>query len=280
MWERLVTSEIPQPRDKLVLMDLDKTLIDGNYQITDAGIFEAVKRVQSLGWQLGLSSATPLKPLEKWMKEFGMNGPIIAERGALLKLPEGAAIELVPHMADYFTEVKKHLVSLSKKIEIPFYYGDATAFLRNTPKLTGLVDGKLFLINPYRKCSLSFFGRDLNGEGGLTINNALVETIISILRPLLDTAPFELEEDFNPDYGIYIVSPKVVNKRVATMRLMDEMQLEQVGMIGDSGADIIGSDIAIHYAVGNAKDALKNQADFVSGSDYTSGVIEILSQLK
>lgn len=278
--EKIMGSEIPLPQDKLLLLDLDKTLIDAKYQITDERIYQEIQRVQSLGWQLGLSSDTPLKPMEKWKRELGMNGPIIAERGALIKLSVGTEIELVPHSSKYFIDLRSCLISGVAKQGIPFYHGDATAFLRSGAKLTGVVDEKLVLINAYRKCSLSFFGRAVNKEGELAIDNGLVELVISSLEREIDQAPFELEQDFNPDYGIFIISPKSVNKRLATQRLMSELQMTKIGMVGDSSTDIVGSDIAMHYAVGNAKDELKAISDYVAQGMYTVGVIEILLGIK
>lgn len=74
------------PKNKLVLIDLDKTLIDTNYQPNDGRINSEIKRLQNGGWQLGLSSDTPLLTLQRWSDIFGMSGPIIAERGALIKI--------------------------------------------------------------------------------------------------------------------------------------------------------------------------------------------------
>lgn len=58
-------SEIVLPENKLLLIDLDKTLIDKNYKINDDRINSEIRRLQAGGWQIGLSSDTPLVTLQK-----------------------------------------------------------------------------------------------------------------------------------------------------------------------------------------------------------------------
>lgn len=60
----------------------------------------------------------------------------------------------------------------------------------------------------------------------------------------------------------------------------DEQGFSRIGVIGDSATDIVGTDIAIHYAVGNATQELKNIASYVATSQFTSGVVEVLRQIK
>ncbi len=274
------TPEIPLPTDKLLLVDLDKTLIDSSYQITDQDIFEEIQRVQSLGWQIGLSSDTPLEIMQNWKREFGMNGPIIAERGALLQLVDGTEIELIQNSREYFINLRKEFVSQVSNKNIPLYIGDAVSFLRNKTKLTGSTDKNIVLVNAYRKCSLGFWGRSIDNSGELNVDNSLMEELLRDFDSVLTNPPFELERDFNRDYGIFIVSPREVNKRVGTQRLMSELHLTKIGMIGDSKTDIVGSDIAMHYAVGNARQELSSISDYRSTQDYTNGVVDILKKIK
>jgi hypothetical protein len=74
---------------RLALFDLDGTLINESYQVTDDGIYQAIQQAQDAGWRVGLSSDTPYEPLAAWRDKFGMNGPIIAENGAVVELTSG-----------------------------------------------------------------------------------------------------------------------------------------------------------------------------------------------
>lgn len=70
--------------DKVAMIDIDGTLINNSYAITDEHIYDAIQDAQKEGWTLGLSSDTPHETMQGWHKEFGMNGPIIAEKGAFV----------------------------------------------------------------------------------------------------------------------------------------------------------------------------------------------------
>lgn len=279
MSERLISREIPLPSSKMILFDLDKTLIDRDYNFTDDRLWDEVKKVQDLGWSLGLNSDTALEPLMIWRDRLGFNGPVIAERGSVLWLPNGREIVIGPGQ-EYFDELKMSLVTHMVTNKINFLHGDVTQFLRNNPTLKEMTDDRLVLLQAYRRCSLNFYGRFINGDGELVIDNNLVAEMIEVGKNAGLSSDFELEEDFNPDYGIYIVSPSCVNKRMGVMSLLSEMGIDKVGMVGDSTTDIVGSDIALQYAVGNAKPELKKVADYVCESDYGSGVFEILESIR
>jgi len=273
-------SEIPLPSGKLMLVDLDKTLIDSNYQITNQGIFDEITRVQSLGWQIGLSSDTPLESLKVWRGRFGMNGPILAERGAVIWSPGKPEIVINPEAEQFFTSLRLALIQQLAFNRINFFHGDVTQFIRNKPVLNEMVDPRLILIQAYRRCSLNFYGKKILPDGALDIDNNLTKQTVELTNRLMETPPFEVEEDYNPDYGICIFSPKQMTKRLGTIRLLTDLDLKKVGIIGDSTTDIVGIDIAFHYAVGNAKPEFKNNSVFVAQNSYTSGVIEILKLIK
>lgn len=266
--------EILLPKNKLLLIDLDKTLIDKNYKINDDRINSEISRLQVGGWQIGLSSDTPLITLQKWSDVFGMNGPIIAERGALVNLGKRKQIEVVSGSEDYFSGLKRSLVEILAKEKISFLYGDAISLLTERPKFSEYV-----LINNYRQCSLGFWGRSIDKDGEISLNNRVVANLLSKLKQKLDESPFELVLDFNKEYGIFIASPKFVNKREGTKRLMKEMGLREIGVIGDSTTDIIGKDIAVHYCVGNSEAELANVSDYVSDKSFTTGVVDILQRI-
>lgn len=277
--EKKEASEIPLPLSKLLLFDLDKTLIDSDYQITDQEIFFEIQRVQSLGWTLGLNSDSPLKTMQEWKKKLGLNGPLIAERGAIVWLPDGTEIK-IKGIEEFFTSTKLSIIARLVIDCIPFVYGNATEFIRSRPMLPVMCDNRLILIQNERKCGIGLYGRKITENGQLIIDNELTVQAIDIVRSTYSTPPFDLLEDFNPEYGIFLLSARHVNKRLGVSSLLSQLGIEKVGMIGDSDSDILGSDFAIQYAVANAKESLKKSADFVASSNYTSGVIEILSYIR
>lgn len=272
---------ITLPSDKVILLDLDKTLIDSSYNITDPAITDEIQRVQGNGWKLGLISDTPLETLLAWNNQLHMNGPIMAERGAVI-YDSGETEILFPSEQRYFEALKTKFIDDLAGDRLPFYHGDITRFLNNSPVLTGTLEDTLILVNGYRRCSFSAYSRKIDESGKLQIDLDSLEE----LRNRLNTASaniqrgFTVHEDVNPDYGIVILSPEAVNKRNATKIWMEKNGIRQVGIIGDSGTDILGNDIAIHYAVGNATEEFKKVATYTAPRNITSGVIDILSQIR
>jgi hydroxymethylpyrimidine pyrophosphatase-like HAD family hydrolase len=279
--ERGQAEDLPLPSDKVLLVDLDKTLIDTSYSVTDPGIYQEISRVKSLGWRIGLTSDTPLESLLSWSERFGMNGPVIAERGSIIW--EGGKTEMLfPESKAYFAELKTRLIKGLVADRVQFFHGDIVKFLNNNPRLKNVIDPLIVLVNAYRLCSISTSVREIDEEGKLNTNLGLLEQLKVRLKNASDGVPrnFEIYEDFNPEYGSIILSPEQVNKRSAAQIWMKKNGLVQIGIIGDSPTDILGSDIAIHYAVGNATDDYKEAAAYTSSQLITSGVVDILNQLR
>lgn len=65
--------------DKVAMIDIDGTLINKHYAITDDQIYGAIQDVQNEGWTIVLSSDSPHETMQEWHRDFGMNGPIITE---------------------------------------------------------------------------------------------------------------------------------------------------------------------------------------------------------
>lgn len=183
MSERLKTHEIPLPSDRLILLDLDKTLVNENYNLTDRAVLGEIERVQDLGWALGFNSDTPLEPLKVWSRQFGLNGPILAENGSVIWIPDRFEVVL-SDTESYFGDLKTSFIHDLIKRNIPFFYGDATQFVRNNPQLLEMVERRLVVINAYQRCSLSFFTRSINQHGHLEVDNLLGEETRMLVRKL------------------------------------------------------------------------------------------------
>lgn len=267
--------ETIEPRDKIILVDLDGTLIDNSYNLTDNKIAEVVKKAQRQGWQIGLSSDTPLEALRLWRQRLYMNGPIIAEKGAILEINDQIFIDE--------SDVEKFTLSLQEiernflKSSVLLWRGNPVEALKSNIKI-GLPGETVVLVNALRTCSLSFFVREVDQEGNLKLNSELTTEIVREARKFYPDFN-DLGEDLNYDYGIVIAMRKGVNKRKGTQSLMSELGLKQVAMIGNSMSDFIGEDIARHFAVANASDSFKERCDYIASKPLTKGVSEILLKL-
>lgn len=269
------TKTFPIPDDKVALFDLDGTLLGQDYQFTDDAIYSAVQTAQESGWHVGLSSDTPYEALALWRQQLHLNGPIIAERGAITETQEGllyngsepaiyhtAAIQICRNWQDMGANV---------------WHGNPVKAIRNNVNI-GKPGETVVLVNAMRKCSLSFHIRQVEEDGSLAISQPLTEAMANAARSFYP--PFDdLEEDLNHDYGLIIISRESVNKRTGAQRLASVLQIGKFAMVGNSMSDYLGDDIAVHYAVADASDAYKAAADYIANFPQTGGAVEILQKM-
>lgn len=270
-----IKNKMPVPLDRVILSDLDGTLINSEYRFTDSGIVGVVNRVQSDGWKLGISSDTPYKALEVWRDRLAMNGPIIAEKGAVVEVESGLLFSPTEH--DAFQETGEDIERNLRDKGFILWKGNPVEAIRDNIQVGNSGD-QVVLINDLRLCSLGLFFRRVDRTGNLVIDSETTYQAMADIRQYYP--PFAVDEDFNIGDGLVIVGPESANKRVGSKVYMMHEGLTEIGMIGDSRADFLGSDIALHYAVGNASSALKEIADYVSDQTYTKGVIEIYNNLQ
>lgn len=261
--------------DKVILVDIDGTLIGEDYQPTNQSIHLLAEQIRQSGWKIGLSSDTPLEAMQVWGERFSMTDPIIAEKGAIVKLGDRVMVDEGDIQAFQLSKLRIEEEIGSKGLLL--WRGNPVEAIRGSLRL-GKPGEVIVLMNTLRVCSLSFFVREIDEQGNLKINKSVTDQIVGEMRNFYPDLT-DLEEDLNYDYGIVIVMRGKVNKRNGTKILMEELGLARVSMIGNSMSDFIGEDIATHYAVANASDSFKEKCAYVSSSPLTDGVNEILSNI-
>lgn len=270
-----LTRTFPFPEDPLALFDIDGTLIDKNYEVTDNTVYEKIQEAQDAGWTIGLSSDTPYEAMKLWRQRFGANGPIIAEKGALVEHSEGLLYD--KHEVAAFLQARERILKSLEQDGARLWKGNPVEAIKDNLRY-GDPGDVVVLVNTLRQCGLSFFVRSVNAEGELEINNALTERIVANARPFYPDYA-DLEEDMNHDYGILIASREANTKRAGSKKLLGALGVQNFAMVGNSITDFVGHDIAVHYAVGDATPAYKEKADYVATTPLTAGAVEILSGL-
>ncbi|HUC89320.1 MAG TPA: hypothetical protein VMR45_00805 [Patescibacteria group bacterium] len=269
-------TSFPMPDNALALFDIDKTLIDVQYNVTDTGIYPAVELAQNDGWTVGLSSDTPHARMANRRVQFGTNGPIIAERGAVVEW--GGKLHYDNEVSDAFgvTLDSAECGLLESGLRVVRSYPDEFRSVRAEPGKPGEA---VILINPLRLCSVGLWARRFDKNGRLAIDNELTSHMAELVRPHLPD--IDIFWDLNHEYGILIAAPNAMSKRVGTQKFMEFAGVSgRVAMVGDSMSDFVGHDIARHYAVGNASPDFKDRADYVASASITVGSIEILEGLR
>jgi hydroxymethylpyrimidine pyrophosphatase-like HAD family hydrolase len=270
-----MSETFPLPEEKIALLDIDGTILDETYKITTYDFSVAVERAKEAGWLLGLSSDTPLTVMREFRDEFSMDGPIIAERGAVLEIIGDTFYdeELSQSCVDARDEIIEHFSSSGFRV----WLGDPVSLIRNGGKI-GKSGDLAVMVNEHRRCSLGIFARYIDREGQLIVDNSLTEYVVEETRPLYPRIN-SIDEDVNHDHGLLIVADGSVDKRLGTSRLQRVQNLGTIAMVGNSLPDYLGTDMAVHYAVGNATSEFKEVADYVSESSFSLGVADILEGL-
>lgn len=275
--------------DKVVLIDLDKTLIDTSYKLTD-NLSEVVKLCRSKGVHLGLCSDTPLKPLMRWAEKLGFDGPIIAELGALVYLPESKQTIIThPEKTGFFSKLRGDFIKrLGQPFhEISIFIGDNTEFISQEISFDFL-DEMVVLVSGYRTQSLAFHVRRYDREKSTLVKDVnLLKKITKIAEETLEAGffsnmyPFigDLWIDMNEKYGITIFHSRKSNKKEGVKLVMQRSGIKNVAMIGDSIYDFLDDKAIVQLAVGNANTDYKEKCAFASSYEYTAGVKDLLNKI-
>lgn len=265
---------------KLVLCDLDKTIIDATYNLNSSRFTAFVRTFQKNGSLIGLNSDTPLVKLLEHQQNWCMNGPTVAELGGIVKFHEEFPIRKTePFWTDFRRTVAGHLAICSSNCTTVL--GDATTIVKNTEYLPGARDGILVLINNLRRVSFSCFVRRIT-RGKVRKDDSALREISSQIQSLYkQTHQSVCKTEVNEESGIIILHDKQAKKRTALPKLREVFPEHIVFMIGDSINDFLGNESVIHCAVGNASDEFKLRCRFIAPTHlrYTQGVEFLLNKI-
>jgi len=268
---------------RIILIDLDLTLIDRDYRPTiPVALFtDQSSRILASDDLIGLISDSPYKTLQQWMDTFRFNGPIVAEKGALIVWPSGQLYETQQRKIDWDMLKAKISFSISEQfvdaLVIEEYYLSFFESNKRIPTGSSLV----VLINPYRRYSFGIHVRMVDQKGRLVQNNRLFNQVYKTAMAVVaqeNIVPL-LDIDSNPMYSVLILADKTVNKDLAIPVLREQYPGREIIAIGDGASDMSLKGVVDKLcAVGNAQDDFKKVADIVAVNDITAGVLEILQK--
>lgn len=268
----------------LILSDLDLTLINRQYEPTIPidRIHAVVQRCIDRGTVLGLISDSSQVTLERWQTRFRFNGPIIAEKGAYIILPNGNKIITSDQRVDWPKLKRDMMEALRRGFE-----GDMQVieddYLRILQQGIAKRDNKrgVIIMNRSRQHSMSFHVRIFYGARGLAMNGLLFEKGVEIARQTLAKSGLhQLHFAPNPAYEIVIVSDPDVNKGIAMPVLLNHYPNRTLVVLGNDAGELPLRPYAQKLcAVQNATDDLKAVADYVARKPYTAGALEILEHI-
>ena len=201
----------PHRNPPLFLFDLDETLIGRDYSLNveERSLREAFRRAIANGAVLGLNSDTPTRSLKEKYTRWGMNGPIVAERGAEILTQAGETVDLASPAGE-FTKLRDrfaHVFSQRDDVSLRF----AHAWDLDETVAQARPDQRLVVINPYRQRSLSFWARRGGSSGAAAMDFPLLQEMVTVLMSLIASEFPALRQnlddplDVNPDYCIAVI---------------------------------------------------------------------------
>lgn len=264
--------------ERLILLDWDSTIADEENQINDSQLQEAIQAKIDQGWYIGLNSDTPLERLRSWWKSLQMNGPIIAEKGAVLWWPDAQDIVLSQTSSTFSAFRQKIILALTQRKGYALFFGDNTQFIRSANKIL-CNDTMIVALDAYRVCSVGMFVRRII-DGMLVCDLSATESIYELLKSLSPPHPLVSQIDLNPNYGFLSVNALDTDKTYGVRVLLEKWaKCNEVIMIGDSMADYLLLPDVRHWAVGNAQHSFKVLAEKIASKNYAQGCVELLSTI-
>lgn len=284
----------------VVMIDLDRNLTDDQYNFTDlAGMREAIRKVQDEGnYMVCLNSSRSLAFLKVKQKELGITGPIFAESGNMIYVPElGMEIIFSERATDYFGRLKTRLDDeLEERLGKKGYKNVAVRFLpketaQNT--ITSLKENGSApdLTNPYvvsiheepeQKISMLAYK---NNQDGPDRDDLFLNSVRETLKEFETETPYTINNfkspltyGFWPQDGAILVHLNRQNKTPVWRTLLnfmgDDTEEKRFFHLGDGYEDYIRDERVKILAPSNIKDSLRPYASRISDFSYTVGVID------
>lgn len=269
---------------KLILLDLDNTLIGADYRLTvsENEFRTVVQELANKDIRVGLCSDSAVITLRQWADHLGLTGPIVAERGAVIWDSAKQTEQIIePSKTAWFRDFRESFINAIMRnfIGSTLMIGDATKFIKD-PCMNAALTQQVFAINGFRVASFSFFAcRPKNDYSMLEPDSELLKRASVLVEKMLIVCGKKKEDlfwDENSPYGILILHAQTTEKWRGISTLIDQLAPEQTFMVGDGISDFLNLPHVAQYAVGNADSSYKAKATFIAEQSLTKGVIECL----
>lgn len=255
---------------KLVVLDMDGTLLDSNHQISKKNK-AVINRLTREGIKFVLASGRPYQSLCSYVKDLGINLPVIATNGSVVKCPMTGKVHyksVVP------LDLAEEIINYGKeyKYSISLYLEDEIITL----------DPKMIKVHwELEKVEASIMNELVIGKApNKIIYSANPERIKEAFKFLTNKYVEKLYITCSDDIYLDVMNLKTSKGR-ALSYMMDEMNIpsNEVMVIGNNFNDLAMFEVAgLAVAMANSPQKIKYEADFVTKSNMHDGVAYALEK--
>lgn len=260
-------------RFKLIVADLDGTLLDDTYRVMP-DLRMAVERCRAKGVELAVATGRLFPSTLPFVRDLGVSLPVIASNGAVIKDPlTGELIYHLPMDRDLAIEALR----LTGNGAAQRFVNIRDVFYTDVPEEKTKKYAEALRIDFIRKAPL---------EEAVTEDPTMV--VVRDRDDEISRMTVSLREHFGD--RVYLANSKPffidinnpgVSKGAALLNLCGRVGVSpgEVIAVGDGWNDLEMFKMAgLGAAVANSPDALKERADYVAGEPAYRGVIDVLEK--
>lgn len=249
---------------KLVVLDMDGTLLDNNHQVSDKNK-EAINKLKSRGINVALASGRPFESIFPYAKELEIDTPIIATNGSFVKCPVTKKVysstvlptNFAKEIIEYGME-NEYSISLYLNEEVHTFHERMVKVHYDLEKLHAKLIDTIDEEKDIYKIIYSHTAEK-------------IEDAFEILHGKYNKDMYITRSD-----DIYLdIMHSNVSKGLAIEQLISMLKISQseVVVMGNSYNDIAMFHVAnLSIAMGNSPQEVKEAANFVSTSNDDDGV--------
>lgn len=256
---------------KLVVLDMDGTLLNGEHEVSEENR-ETIMGLMEQGVQFVLASGRPYESIVPYVKDLGLELPIISANGALVKS--------VINNEVYFSS------SLPmQQVEEILDFADQTSFAVSLYLENEIVTFDEEMVNLHSDLE-GLKAKKINNFSG---NNPIIKILLTDHPDKVNKTISWFESKYKNDLYITSSEPnylEVMNinasKGIAINNLIKKMDLsaKEVVVMGNNFNDVTMFGIAgLSVAMSNSPQRVREVADFVTKSNVENGVAYALERI-
>lgn len=270
----LVARSGPSGRIRLLVSDIDGTLVTGTKQVTPRTL-QAVQELRDAGIQLALVSSRPARGMDMFLEPLGIDTPRAGLNGGEILAPDGMLLAQVTLDSDVARRV---IEALDEHGVEAWVFAGGEWLLRNRQGAYVEKERRAVRIEPVVVKDFEDHYHRIGKIMGSTADFHLLERVEINLQTMLgDTVNAHRSQLYYLD-----VTHPDANKGRAARHLAELLgvPVEEMACIGDMGNDIAMLEVAgLAVAMGNGTDEVKQAAHFVTDTNEQEGWALAVEQL-